>query len=386
MRRLIILLEICSAFALGREVTVPADECGKTLGCYFGGGSIDDIDTFLCTHMFYGYAGFGEDISIRILEPFDYAQGKAYIDVKGLQQKNKELKILVPVGDKYDNFRNISNNDIPYSVLTDPDVREKLVNNIVNFVKESGFNGIDLDLTNPPQNGGRPSDKENIVLLLKALREEFDKEGLILSALADPSEKTVKLLYDIEGISKYVSFINLKTFDFHGMLDADKKLGHSSPLYHSSEENEEDRKKNVDSIVKQWISEGAPSVKLIIGIAFYGRSYTLASSEKIGRGAKFAHEGKCGSSPEYYNLCPLLKNKDWKRIYDKEQKVPYMYNGTEVVTYDDEESIKTKAEYVMNTNLGGAMAWTANQDDFHGKCGEKFPLLKTLKSVLRNKC
>lgn len=108
---------------------------------------------------------------------------------------------------------------------------------------------MDIDYSDLPQRGGKPSDKENFVLLLKALRERFDKERLILSVTVDPNEATAKVLYDVEGISKYVNFINLMTFDFHGNSDKDKKVGvgHSSPMYYSPMENSEERKRNIVS-------------------------------------------------------------------------------------------------------------------------------------------
>ena len=124
-------------------------------------------------------------------------------------------------------------------------MREKLVNNVVEFVKKYDFNGFDLDWEYPAQRGGVPSDKENFVLLLKALREKFDKEGLILSAAVGASENSAKISYDIKGISKYLNFINLMTYDFHGTFDADKKVGHNTPMYPSSKENGEDRKLNI---------------------------------------------------------------------------------------------------------------------------------------------
>ena len=48
-------------------------------------------------------------------------------------------------------------------------------------------------------------------------------------------------------------------------------------------------------------------------------------------------------------------------------------------------SITKKAEYVKTMNLGGAFLWSIDMDDFNGTCGEKFPLLKTLNRILRNK-
>lgn len=47
-------------------------------------------------------------------------------------------------------------------------------------------------------------------------------------------------------------------------------------------------------------------------------------------------------------------------------------------------SIKEKAQLIDDLNLGGAMVWSIDTDDFNGICGEKYPLLKTLNTILRN--
>ena len=47
-------------------------------------------------------------------------------------------------------------------------------------------------------------------------------------------------------------------------------------------------------------------------------------------------------------------------------------------------SLTEKAQYIKKMNLGGVMLWSIETDDFNGICGEKYPLLKTLNSVLRN--
>ena len=131
--------------------------------------------------------------------------------------------------------------------MSDPILREKLVNNVVDFVKKYDFNGLDLDWEYPAQRGGVPSDKENFVLLLKALREKLEKEGLILSVAIGASEKIAKKSYDIKGISKYVNFINLMTYDFNSVPDVKGKIRANTPLYPSSKETADQSKLNIVS-------------------------------------------------------------------------------------------------------------------------------------------
>ncbi len=47
----------------------------------------------------------------------------------------------------------------------------------------------------------------------------------------------------------------------------------------------------------------------------------------------------------------------WTVAYDDFQKVPYAYKGNQWVGYDDQNSIKLKAEYAVSKNLGGIMFW-----------------------------
>lgn len=133
--------------------------------------------------------------------------------------------------------------------MTDPILRETLVDNIVNFVQKYGFNGVDLDLSYSKLSGGVSPVKANFVLLLKALSEKSNEEDFILSVAVDPLEDTARILYDIKEISMYVNFINLKTYDFQGISDAEEEVGvdHTCPLYPSSNEDDEKRKINIVS-------------------------------------------------------------------------------------------------------------------------------------------
>lgn len=64
---------------------------------------------------------------------------------------------------------------------------------------------------------------------------------------------------------------------------------------------------------------------------------------------------------------------------------PFARKGNQWVSFDDREMIRRKAELVQSMNLGGAMIWALDLDDFRGTCGQgKHPLLTQISSVLRS--
>ncbi|XP_033229586.1 acidic mammalian chitinase-like [Belonocnema kinseyi] len=343
---------------------------------------IHDIDLSLCTHLYYRYVAINSNASIDSVDAhadIEYGGLKKFND---LRKKKGSIQIILAVSFSFPATESVNN-----KLYTDQNLRQKLVNNLVKYVKKYGFNGIDLDLSYNPQHGGHPSSyKKKYVLLLKAIRERFHKERLTLSVAVDPNESTAEILYDIKEISRYVKFINLKTFEFHLNSDADKKVGvgHTSPMYHSPKENTEERKRNIDYVVRYWIRKGAPENKLILGTYFSGISYTLANPKQFGRGSPFTTEGQFGSMMTYFEFCDQIKK--WKYFFDHEQKVPYKHKDNQVIAYDDDRSLEIKAKYVLDMQLGGAMVYSIDADDFPGKCGKKFALLKTLNRVLRKKC
>ena len=68
----------------------------------------------------------------------------------------------------------------------------------------------------------------------------------------------------------------------------------------------------------------------------------------------------------------------------QEDKVvaPYAVNGENWLSFDDEESIKIKSEYIKQQGFAGGMVWSIDTDDFHGFCtGTKFGLTHMIAEV-----
>ena len=65
----------------------------------------------------------------------------------------------------------------------------------------------------------------------------------------------------------------------------------------------------------------------------------------------------------YQEICLNIKENGWKMVEDS--KGPYAFKGTQWVGYDTITSVKVKADYILNKNLGGAMFWDLATDDFN---------------------
>ncbi|XP_011688020.1 PREDICTED: chitinase-3-like protein 1 [Wasmannia auropunctata] len=367
----------------------------KKVVCYFGswavyrppGGKFDIsyIQPKLCTHMIYTFVGITEDGNIRVLDAWQDLPDNWGKDAFGrfnkLREQSPETKTLIAIGGWNEGSARYS------AVVANPATRARFVKNTVDFVLKYGFDGFDVDWEYPNQRGGKPEDIQNYISLLKELRAEFDKHGLILSAAVAAAETSASLSYDIAAMSKYLHFINIMAYDLHGAWE--KTTGHNAPLYPRKDESGNDLKLNVDASVRYWLDNGCPPEKLILGVPFYGRAFTLADKSKNGLGAPTTGPASAGPYTReagfygYNEICEFFKQGGWTVVRQEEHRTPYAYKGDQWVGYDDVTSLTEKTAYINSLNLGGAMLWSIETDDFLGTCGEKYPLLKALNTGLK---
>jgi chitinase len=176
------------------------------------------------------------------------------------------------------------------------------------------------------------------------------KEQLLLTAAVAAEKLTILRAYEVEAIVPHLDFISIMSYDYHGSWD--KKLGHNSPLYSTSYDannNEENKKLTVDWTVRLYLTLGVPLEKLIVGIPYYGRSFTLKNKNQKHYGAECSGEGIAGEASREagflsygLEICKYVKNENWTRVWSRDHQVPYAYKDLQWVGYDDEESVKVK--------------------------------------------
>ncbi|XP_065368948.1 probable chitinase 10 [Calliphora vicina] len=339
------------------------------------------LDPALCTHLNYGFIGIDETGHLHIKDRnLDLSSNKGRGNLRifnDLKLKNPQVKTLLSVGGSQSS-RNFS------TTAADPEKISTFVESALHYIKRYGFDGLDLDWEYPNQYHSikNNNDRENLVTLLQHLKEGFEPYGYLLTAAIGPAEYSPQLSYNISEMVKYLDFINVMAYDLHGPWESE--IGHNAPLYAGSLDTTERAKQHsFDGLAKYWLSQGTPRNKLVMGIPFYARSYTVKDSGNHSTGAPHIGRGIGGQYTKeagilgYNEMCEMFNQEkyNWHFEWDSIQKVPFAYNNSQWISYDNETSIALKVDYVKNETLGGIMIWTIELDDFRGVCGSKLTFI-----------
>lgn len=139
------------------------------------------------------------------------------------------------------------------------------------------------------------------------------------------------------------------------------------------------------SLTKKWTDSGINPAKIILGVPFWGYSYTLkfrnltnAGSPVIGPGLEGAYTKHRGILA-YYEICEKTEDL-WQAGRDKIGS--YLKRGDQWIGYEDNISVKVKAAFVRSKDLGGVSLSFLDLDDALGICGEPWPLLYAATNAL----
>ncbi|XP_070506293.1 chitinase-3-like protein 1 [Chironomus tepperi] len=352
---------------------------------------VTNIDPTICTHIIYSFMGAKEDGSVTYLDSFmDLSDnwGKGYIDkFIALRSQSPNTKFMMSIGGWN------AGSAVYSKIAASASIRDTFAQNVLNMLNKHGFDGFDFDWEYPAQRDTAygSADKANFVALLQTLKTKLAANGKLLTIAVAVVQASASLSYDIPNVAKNVDFINLMTYDLHGSWDG--VTGINAPLYAGPRDiTSYQQQLNIDAVIKYWLAQGAPKDKLIVGIPLYGNSFTLSNSSNYFVGAPSSGAGTAGKFVAqdgflpYNEICYNIKNGVFARYWENTQKVPYAVGGNQWVGYDDAESIAYKVNYIQDNNLGGAMFWSIETEDFNNICGNgKFPLIKmTYQALIGN--
>ena len=324
-----------------------------------------------------------------------------YAMLMALKQRNPDLKIIPSIGGW-----TLSD---PFFDFTTKANRDTFVASVKRFLTTWKFyDGVDIDWEFPGGGGAAPdlgdpvNDGPTYIALVQELRAMLDQ-------LEADTGRTYELTsaigvgYDkIEDVNygdavQYMDYIFAMTYDFYGGWN--NVPGHQTALYCGTfmrpgqcdgsgvDENGEAYKGpayTTDNGIQLLLAQGVPANKLVVGTAMYGRGWEGVTPDTLtdpndpmtGTGT-----GKLKGSTaqgvwedgviDYKGVKSFMLGADNTGIngfeygYDAQAEAPWVWNRStgQLITFDDDRSVKAKGAYVRNLGLAGLFSWEIDADN-----------------------
>jgi len=130
------------------------------------------------------------------------------------------------------------------------------------------------------------------------------------------------------------------------------------------------------SAMRNFHAAGVPKHKLSVGLAFYGRGFSVASGDNGGRGQRItgAPSAEGTAEPGVWAWSGLRRtilangwtnpSGGWQRTYHQNIHTPTLFHPSRriFIGYDDPRSICEKSKWARQEGYGGVMVWELSMD------------------------
>ena len=306
--------------------------------------------------------------------------------LKTLKIQNPNIKILISIGGWTLSWTFSK-------IMKDKTLRQNLIKSSVDFIINNGFDGIDIDWEFVGKQGigfnyvDVKNDGPNFVIFLQELRNEMNirSPNKYLEITAATGCDPV-VINNYKGTEPYMDYLLLMTYDFSGSWD--NYAGNLSGLYYDPN-SKMDPSFNVHSSVENAKKIGYKPEKICIGVPIYGRGWSNVQPIDISKGIYGPCSGTAKSlsgingepgMSSWKDMRDIFKNPEWISGINQISFSAYAYNKNtkEGWTYENTETVKHKAKYVIDNNLGGCLLWELSDDTRDNKENILNTLLQSL--------
>lgn len=309
------------------------------------------------THINFAFSYF--DPSSFQITPMDANAGSLLARFTALKTKQPGLQTWISIGGwSFNDATNTPNTQNAFSDMVGSAAnRQAFISSLRNFMQTYGFDGVDIDWEYPAANdrGGVAANFANFPTFLAELRAAFGSSLGISATL--PSSYWYLQHFDLLNMEPSVDWFNFMSYDIHGVWDSSNRFTGPYIRPHTNLTEIE------DGLSLLWRAGIDPS-KVVLGLGWYGRSFTLADS------ACAVPNGECrftagGTAGECTQSSGTLSNAEIKRIlasgagvesYDETAAVRWLtWNTDQWVSYDDGQTMQQKLAKASSLCLGGIM-------------------------------
>ncbi|KAH7389964.1 glycoside hydrolase superfamily, partial [Pyrenochaeta sp. MPI-SDFR-AT-0127] len=240
--------------------------------------------------------------------------------------------------------------------------RQTFIHSLKQFLAKWGFRGVDIDWEWPgtPTRGGNPADTQNQVKLMTELRHALGND-MGLSVVLPAQYEYLKYL-DPKALEAQVDFFSILTYDLHGFWDA--FIPGLGPYIKPHTDLKE-----IDDALKLLWSAGVIPKKINLGVANYGRGFTVSDKACAKYGCQYTGPSKAGSCTE---LEGVLSQCEIKRVIVANNLSPQILPGgarvkeirweNQWIAYDDNDTLGMKLDLANDRCLGGTALWAIDYD------------------------
>lgn len=322
----------------------------------YQGYQASDIPAHLLTHINYAFAMIDPDTGTLALDN-PIQDEKNFAALRALREEHPHLKLLLSVGG-WDYSAHFSD------VAATAAGRTSFAQSCAKLLAAYDLDGIDLDWEYPVSGGTtgtnhRPQDKQNFTLLLRAIRQELDRQGnrdgkdyqlTIAGAAGDWYLGNIQPT----AVADVVDHIFLMAYDIHGPWD--KYADFNAPLYAPSA-SAPHYQNSVSGSVEAYLEKGVPADKLVLGMPLYGYRYDGVDGNGL-----YSTFTAARSIPYDTLVTTYLSDPTYRQLRHAEARVPYLYGNGSFLSYDDPESMAEKAALARELDLLGIGFWELSQD------------------------
>ena len=175
--------------------------------------------------------------------------------------------------------------------------------------------------------------------------------------------------FDLVNIAKYIDWFNVMTYDLHGTWDSTDK-------YIGAVVNGHTNLTEIDQTMDLFWRNNINPDQIVMGLGFYGRSFTLSDPSCAHAGCPFSsggNPGQCSVSAgtlTFAEIQRLIKAGAKSTLVPDAAVKEVVFGGNQWVSYDDAETFKLKIDYANSKCLGGTMIWAASTDDPQGTAAD----------------
>jgi len=318
---------------------------------YYSGNSkaIDNYQVKKLTHIIFSFCHLrGNRLNVDNAD--DTATIKKLVSLKAV---NPKLKVLLSLG-------GWGGCEFCSPVFATETGRDEFASSVKEVNDYFMTDGIDLDWEYPaiegyPGHKYQSADRGHFTALVKSLRNVLGDQHEI-SFAAGGFNDFLRRSIDWKEVMSVVDYVNLMSYDLVNGFST--TTGHHTPLYSTSRQVE-----STDNAVRYLTAVGVPANKIVIGSAFYARTWERAPANNNG----LYQPGKFKNFIPYRQFGQRLSADSGFVFYqDSVAKAPYAYNAASrtFATFDDKLSIRTKTQYVKDKGLYGIMFWELTLDNY----------------------